>query len=130
MTETDRFNKDFPVSWEELHRDARALAWRLAEIENWKGVVAIARGGLRNSSSHCSTASSVSGEIRPPVAGRSNVRCGARDVTSPNDSLSSIKAALLAPTKHGGRSELSVKHWAPKLFRACRTSASCAAATR
>jgi xanthine phosphoribosyltransferase len=36
----------FPVSWDELHRDARALSWRLAERGPWTGIVAIARGGL------------------------------------------------------------------------------------
>jgi len=36
----------FPVSWEELHRDARALSWRLAGRQSWHGIVAIARGGL------------------------------------------------------------------------------------
>jgi xanthine phosphoribosyltransferase len=34
------------VSWEELHRDAKALAWRLAGSGPWKGIVAITRGGL------------------------------------------------------------------------------------
>ncbi len=38
--------KYFPVSWQELHRDARALSWRLAERKPWAGIVAIARGGL------------------------------------------------------------------------------------
>ena len=37
---------DFPVSWEQLHRDAKALAWRLAEKGPWKQIVAITRGGL------------------------------------------------------------------------------------
>ncbi len=37
---------DFPVSWEQLHRDAKALAWRLAEKEPWQRIVAITRGGL------------------------------------------------------------------------------------
>ena len=37
---------DYPVSWEQLHRDAKALAWRLAEIEPWQRIVAITRGGL------------------------------------------------------------------------------------
>lgn len=41
-----RFTKAFPVSWQELHRDAKALAWRLTEMEEIKGVVAITRGGL------------------------------------------------------------------------------------
>lgn len=39
-------HKDFPVSWEEMHRDSKALAWRLLETGPWKGVVAITRGGL------------------------------------------------------------------------------------
>ncbi len=36
---------DYPVSWDELHRDARALAWRLMD-HTWEGVIAITRGGL------------------------------------------------------------------------------------
>jgi xanthine phosphoribosyltransferase len=36
----------FPVSWEEFHRDARALAWRLAEAGPFSAVVCITRGGL------------------------------------------------------------------------------------
>ncbi|KAB1443903.1 xanthine phosphoribosyltransferase [Pseudodesulfovibrio senegalensis] len=36
----------FPVSWEQLHRDCRALAWRLVEQGPWKGIYAITRGGL------------------------------------------------------------------------------------
>lgn len=41
-----RYQKDFIVSWSELHRDAKALAWRLLEIRQWKGIIAITRGGL------------------------------------------------------------------------------------
>lgn len=41
-----RYVKTYPVSWEQLHRDAKALAWRLAELGPWEGVVAITRGGL------------------------------------------------------------------------------------
>ena len=37
---------DFPVSWEQLHRDAKALAWRLKEKGPWDQIVAITRGGL------------------------------------------------------------------------------------
>jgi len=37
---------DFPVSWEQLHRDAKALAWRLSEKGPWGQIVAITRGGL------------------------------------------------------------------------------------
>jgi xanthine phosphoribosyltransferase len=39
-------NKTFPVTWEELHRTAKALAWRLVEMGPFKGIVAITRGGL------------------------------------------------------------------------------------
>ena len=38
--------KAFPVSWDQFHRDARALAWRLAGLGNWKAIVCITRGGL------------------------------------------------------------------------------------
>ncbi|HTJ58883.1 MAG TPA: xanthine phosphoribosyltransferase [Devosiaceae bacterium] len=38
--------KSFPVSWDQFHRDSRALAWRLAGIGPFDAVVAIARGGL------------------------------------------------------------------------------------
>lgn len=46
MTDTANVNKHFPVSWEELHRNARALAWRLIEKGPWKGIIAVTRGGL------------------------------------------------------------------------------------
>ena len=36
----------FPVSWDQLHRDAKALAWRLADRGPYRGIVAITRGGL------------------------------------------------------------------------------------
>ena len=39
--------KSFPVSWDQFHRDARALAWRLAGFRSdWKAIVCITRGGL------------------------------------------------------------------------------------
>lgn len=39
--------KYFPVSWEELHRNGKALAWKLLELNMpWKGVIAVTRGGL------------------------------------------------------------------------------------
>lgn len=46
MTATHRYQKCFPVSWEQLHRDGRALAWRLLEMGHWEGIVAVTRGGL------------------------------------------------------------------------------------
>ena len=38
--------KSFPVSWEELHRTSKALAWRLLELGPFKGIIAVTRGGL------------------------------------------------------------------------------------
>jgi xanthine phosphoribosyltransferase len=38
--------KYFTVTWDQLHRDSRALAWRLLELGPWTGIVAITRGGL------------------------------------------------------------------------------------
>ena len=37
---------DFHVSWEEIHRNSKALAWRLLSLNEWKGIVAITRGGM------------------------------------------------------------------------------------
>ncbi len=42
--ETDQ--KTFPVSWDQLHRDSKALAWRLVAGGPWKGIAAVSRGGL------------------------------------------------------------------------------------
>ena len=39
-------DRSYPVSWEELHRNARALSWRLLEKGPFKGIVAVTRGGL------------------------------------------------------------------------------------
>jgi xanthine phosphoribosyltransferase len=36
----------YTVSWDQLHRDARALAWRLMPAGPFTGIVAITRGGL------------------------------------------------------------------------------------
>ncbi|MEI8393464.1 MAG: xanthine phosphoribosyltransferase [Rhodospirillaceae bacterium] len=48
MTEPARFpaRRSFPVTWEELHRNAKALAWRLIELGPWEGIIAVSRGGL------------------------------------------------------------------------------------
>lgn len=39
-------DKAFPVSWDQFHRDARALAWRLAAAGPFRGILCITRGGL------------------------------------------------------------------------------------
>ena len=41
-----RAEKAFPVSWDQFHRDARALAWRLAAAGPFRGLLCITRGGL------------------------------------------------------------------------------------
>jgi xanthine phosphoribosyltransferase len=38
--------KVFPVSWDQFHRDARALAWRLAGAGPFQAIVRVTRGGL------------------------------------------------------------------------------------
>ena len=42
--------KGFHISWDQIHRDSRALAWRLdgqgPDNGAWKAVVAITRGGM------------------------------------------------------------------------------------
>src|SRR5919199_5256138 len=38
--------KAFPVSWDQFHRDARALAWRLSGQGAWEAIVSVTRGGL------------------------------------------------------------------------------------
>ena len=40
------YEKNFPVTWEELHRNAKALAWRLNSLGFFKGIIAVTRGGL------------------------------------------------------------------------------------
>jgi xanthine phosphoribosyltransferase len=38
--------KSFPVSWEQFHRDSKALAWRLNGAGPFSAMVAITRGGM------------------------------------------------------------------------------------
>ena len=51
MTDTLPHEKGFHVSWEQMHRDSRALAWRLdhqgpGPEGSWRAVIAITRGGM------------------------------------------------------------------------------------
>ena len=46
MVNNNTYEKSFPVSWEELHRNSKALAWRLSEMKPYKGIIAVTRGGL------------------------------------------------------------------------------------
>ena len=42
----EKWQKSFPVAWDQFHRDARALAWRLSAAGPFRAVVAVTRGGL------------------------------------------------------------------------------------
>ena len=42
----ERYTKAFPVSWDQLHRDSKALAWRLADKGPWRRIVTVTRGGM------------------------------------------------------------------------------------
>ncbi len=46
MALADRYHKTYPVSWDQLHRDCKALAWKLADLKDFKGIIAITRGGM------------------------------------------------------------------------------------
>ncbi|CTQ34040.1 xanthine phosphoribosyltransferase [Jannaschia rubra] len=50
MSDTLPHEKGFHISWDQIHRDSRALAWRLdgrgPEDGRWKAIVAITRGGM------------------------------------------------------------------------------------
>ncbi len=50
MTDRLPHEKGFHVSWDQIHRDARALAWRLdghgPDGGGWRAIVAITRGGM------------------------------------------------------------------------------------
>jgi len=43
---SESYHKTYPVSWEQVHRDCKALAWRLLGVCKWERIVGIARGGL------------------------------------------------------------------------------------
>ena len=44
--EANPYKDEIVISWPELHRDARYLSRRLDEAGDWKGIIAITRGGL------------------------------------------------------------------------------------
>ncbi len=50
MTDRLPHEKGFHISWDQIHRDSRALAWRLdkhgPDNGKWRAVVAITRGGM------------------------------------------------------------------------------------
>ena len=44
MGKADRYQKLYPGTWDQLHRDAKALAWRLLEQGPFKGISSIDPG--------------------------------------------------------------------------------------
>ena len=46
MSSGDRYTKLFPVTWDQLHRDARKLSRLLLKKGPFSGIVGVARGGL------------------------------------------------------------------------------------
>ncbi|CAA7616368.1 xanthine phosphoribosyltransferase [Magnetospirillum sp. UT-4] len=46
MSPDTRFAATLPLTWDDIHRDARALAARLRPLGPFSGLVAVARGGL------------------------------------------------------------------------------------
>lgn len=46
MSTANRYHKLFPVTWEQLHRDTKALALRLLDRGPFQAIVGVARGGL------------------------------------------------------------------------------------
>ena len=42
----ERYHRMYPVSWDQLHRDCKALSWRLMSLGPLNGIYAITKGGL------------------------------------------------------------------------------------
>ena len=42
----NRYKRIYPVSWEQLHRDSKALAWKLMDMGKFQGIIAVTRGGM------------------------------------------------------------------------------------
>ena len=40
------YKRTYPISWDQLHRDSKALAWRMLDLHYFKGIIAITRGGM------------------------------------------------------------------------------------
>lgn len=46
MADSPLYRKTYPISWDQLHRDSKALSWRLLDHDYFKGIIAVTRGGL------------------------------------------------------------------------------------
>ena len=46
MSSSANYIRHYPISWDQLHRDSRALAWRLLDLGPFNRLVVVTRGGL------------------------------------------------------------------------------------
>jgi len=46
MSKEERYKKTYRISWDQLHQDCKALAWKLMDLGHWDWIIGIARGGL------------------------------------------------------------------------------------
>ncbi len=46
MSGSERYRRTYSISWDQLHRDCKALSWRLMDLGQWDWIIGIARGGL------------------------------------------------------------------------------------
>ncbi len=92
MAEASAYARMFPVSWEELHRNCKALAWRLIERGPFNGIVAITRGGLV-------PAAIVARELDVRLI--ETICCSTYDKTSRRDSVAMLKTPEAALAKGG-----------------------------
>ena len=81
----EKWQKSFPVSWDQFHRDSRALAWRLHEAGPFEAIVCITRGGLV-------PAAIVARELNVRMI--ETVSFGFLSASSPRESTTALKRAL------------------------------------
>jgi xanthine phosphoribosyltransferase len=93
MANADVYTKMFPVSWEELQRHCRALAWRLLENGPFSGIVSVTRGGLV-------PAAIVARELDVRLI--DTVCCATYDGLSRNDKVNVLKDATAAASDGKG----------------------------
>ena len=93
---TQSSQKSFPVTWDQFHRDSRALAWRLTGLGPFDAVVAIARGGLV-------PATIVARELNIRVVESVSVKSYDHQNQGNVRVLKAIDAGILAMAKGGGK---------------------------
>lgn len=93
---TQSAQKSFPVTWDQFHRDSRALAWRLTGLGPFDAVVAIARGGLV-------PATIVARELNIRVVESVSVKSYDHQNQGNVRVLKAIDAGILAMAKGGGK---------------------------